>query len=700
VNPVTAVRLAMPVAGVMIAHQVAGKAVRDATFLAAWPVSRLPVMVMATALLVIAAVPVYSRLIERFGPRLVVSVGFLLSAAAHTLEWHFSSAGPWVAVFVYLHLAGLSVLLLSGFWSVLSELFDPGTAKASYGGIAAAGTLGGLAGGLGAGEIARSMPPEFALLMLAALHAGCGAGVVLLRRHGRSAAPGVPEPRGRLFDRGALASAPHLKTLGLIVTLGTAAAALADYLLKMHAVDRIQTNAGLLQFFATFYLVVQLLTFLAQFAVGPAVRRAGLGRTISALPAGVGAMGVLGLLFASFPLFIAVRGIESILRGSFFRSAYELIFVPMAPAEKHRTKTFLDVTCDRVGDACGAGIVQLVLLTGTAYLSTELLGIVIALAAWSLLLASRLDALYLGVVERRLTAHTEGVPIVVGSETGWTVLSLTAIERPANVPAASDTGPLRLPAVDDPVLQRLADLRSGDRARVERSLPRSDRADPLEIVQVMQLLAWDDLVPSARAALERVAPSHVGLLVDALLDRDTDFAIRRRLPRILGTLTGVRALDGLVAGLDDPRFEVRYQCSRAIRRMMARSPSLTVSQPRILDVVERELSVPVQVWQGHRLIDTVERDDDAFEPGHGHEQRNLEHVFSLLSTVLPSEPLAVALTGIVSPDASLRGVAIEYLESVLPPPIWARLWILLELATPSDAGAPGQSGQPPPATPR
>ncbi len=153
--------------------------------------------------------------------------------------------------------------------------------------------------------------------------------------------------RGRLFESGLLTNAPHLRTLGLIVTLGTAAAALADYLLKEHAVQRIQTSAGLLEFFATFYLIVQCATFLTQFAVGPAVRRFGLGRTISTLPAGVGTMGVLGLLYGSFPVFVAVRGMESVLRGSFFRSAYELIFVPMAPAEKHRTKTFLDVTCDR-----------------------------------------------------------------------------------------------------------------------------------------------------------------------------------------------------------------------------------------------------------------------------------------------------------------------------------------------------------------
>jgi hypothetical protein len=351
----------------------------------------------------------------------------------------------------------------------------------------------------------------------------------------------------------------------------------------------------------------------------------------------------------------------------------------------------------------GAGIVQLVLFTGAAtYFSTGLLGIVIALAAWSLWLTNRLDALYLGVVERRLTAHVEGAPVVVGSETGWTVLNLAPVDRAATAPTTPDTGTIRRPVADDPVVQRLTDLRSGDRQRVERALAELDRPDTLEIAQVIQLLAWDDLVPGARAVLEDAAAAHIGLFTDTLVDPDADFAIRRRLPRILGTLGDPRALDGLLGGLDDARFEVRYQCSRAIRRMLTRTPSLAVPASRVLHLVERELSVPVQVWHGHRLIDRVEHEDDgaADESGAAHEQRNLEHVFSLLSTVLPAEPLAVALTGIRSPDASLRGVAIEYLESVLPPPIWARLWMLLEVATPSDADVPGRSGPPPPATPR
>jgi hypothetical protein len=686
VNALWAARLAMPVAGFMIAHHVAARAIRDAAFLGAWPVSSLPAMVIATSLLVVGAVPVYSRLLDRFGPRAVVSLGFLVSAAIHVLEWRLWGASPWVTVAIYLHVAGLSILLLSGFWSLVSELFDPKAARQSYGRIAAAGTIGGLAGGLAAAQSGTTLSETGALLMLAVLHGCCAFGVFVLGQ-GRVTAtePARADASSSLFEFRLLRGEPHLRTLALIVVLGTAGAAIADYLLKMAAVEpqNIGTHAGLRQFFAAFYLVVQLATFLAQFLVASVVRRFGLGRTIATLPAGVGAMATLGLLYPVFPIYIGVRGLESVLRGSFFRSAYELIFVPMEQSEKNRAKTFLDVTCDRIGDAVGAGVVQLILLLtalmsgAAAYLSAQLLAVVIGMAAWSLWLASRLDALYLGVVERRLTAHGDATPIVVGSETGWTVLDLAQVERPPR--AAADAAPVPPAGLTDAKIRRLADLRSGDRGKVERTLAQLTRPDSLEIAQVVQLLAWDDLVPSARRILEAGVASHVGLLTDVLLDPETDFAIRRRVPRILGTLPERRALEGLLSGLDDARFEVRYQCSRAIHRLVSRH-GLTVDAGRVLAAVEREVSVPPQIWHGHRLIDHVDREDDpeAATGASPQEQRNLEHVFSLLAVVLPPEPLTVALQGIRSVDAGLRGVAIEYLESVLPPHIWARLWLLLD----------------------
>ena len=64
----------------------------------------------------------------------------------------------------------------------------------------------------------------------------------------------------------------------------------------------------------------------------------------------------------------------------------------------------------------------------------------------------------------------------------------------------------------------------------------------------------------------------------------------------------------------------------------------------------------------------------------GRAQRNLEHVFTLLSAVLPREPLQVAFHGIRSADVALRSLAVEYLDGVLPEPLRAKLWALVDAA--------------------
>ena len=672
----------MIVAGLMLAHQVASKAVRDAAFLATWPVESLPAMVIATAATVVLVVPLYARLLSRFGPRVVVPAGFLLSAAAHAIEWRLSSGNPWVAVAVYLHVAGLGAMLLSGFWSLISELFDPKAAKASYGKIAAAGTIGGLLGGLSAAR-AAALSADAALLLLAGLHALCAAGVPWLGRAAITPAAVASDRSTRFFDLGALRAAPHVRMLALIVVLSSAGAALVDYLLKSNA-QLVYRPGELLRFFAVFYTVVQTAAFLAQAGVAYIVRTFGLGRTISSLPAGLGISGIAAFFFPGFWMFVAMRGVESVLRASMFRSGYELLFVPMDPAEKRRTKTFLDVTCDRAGDALGAGIVQVLLLAGTAAIlmrELQLLAITIVLAAAGIWLGRRLDVMYLGVIERRLVTHAERTPIVVGSEMGWTILEMATPPkgRPAEPRAAP--APAAPAPPEDPRLRALADLRSGDRRRVEDALDQLVKPDAALIAQVVQLLAWDDVVSRARKVLESAAASHVGLLVDALVDADTDFAIRRRLPRILGTLSSDPALRGLLQGLDDPRFEVRYQCSHAIDRMLGRMTGLAVDPARVLAVVERELSVSPQVWQGYRLIDRAEGDavPATQEAQAERAQENVTHVFALLAAVLPREPLQVAFRGIRSDDASLRGLALEYLDGVLPPTIRTKLYALLNL---------------------
>ncbi len=726
----------MAVSAVMLAHQVAGKAVRDALFLASLPVTDLPRMVMVAAVLSVLAVPVYSHLMAWAGPRRIVPLGFAVSAAAHVAEWMWLDAGAITAVVVYVHVAAFGALLLSGFWSLTSELFDPHTAREQFVRIASAGTFGGIVGGVTVERIAAWGPAEAALLLLAGLHAACAIGLGALGssipERGRSAPS--PEP---VFGWQIFRTSPHLRDIALLVVLGTASAAIVDYLLKSKAAAE-YSGAELLQFFALFYTIVQVVTFAFQAVVAtPLQRQLGVGRSVTMLPAGLGLGAAISILFPTISSVALARGTESVLRGSVFRNGYELLFSAMSPAEKRRVKAFLDVSCDRAGDALGAGIVQLLLLAGPAFVVNELLAVVLLMVAGSIWLGERLQAMYLRGTEPRLVDHAAANGFLTVTEMGGpTLLTLDVpvVDPPVALedvrPGPREHVPVQV-LLDEP-LDLLRQLRSGNRAHVLAALESAAHFEAMHIAQVLELLAWDDVTSHVRRALERTADRHVGLLVDALLDGGTEFAIRRRIPRVLVSVPTQRALDGLILGLSDPRFEVRYQCSRAMDRMLVAEPMLQVDSLRIYQVVERELSVARPVWNGHRLLDQFESADAVMfldEQLRERANRSLEHVFSLLVTVLPREPLKIAFRGMHSDDPMLRGLALEYLTGVLPEGVRLRLWDILEpgnthareprptaealadllrsqdlprtatFVTPSADDAPGQSDLPPSATP-
>ena len=108
-----------------------------------------------------------------------------------------------------------------------------------------------------------------------------------------------------------------------------------------------------------------MLTFVVQNFLTPvALRRLGLGRTMqwhsTTVAFGAGA----SMCIPAFVMVPVARALELVLRGSFLRSSYELFFTPVPPREKRATKTFIDVSCDRMGDALGAGVLQLLLIFG------------------------------------------------------------------------------------------------------------------------------------------------------------------------------------------------------------------------------------------------------------------------------------------------------------------------------------------------
>jgi hypothetical protein len=153
------------------------------------------------------------------------------------------------------------------------------------------------------------------------------------------------------------------------------------------------------------------------------------------------------------------------------------------------------------------------------------------------------------------------------------------------------------------------------------------------------------------------------------------------LARVFSACTSQRAADGVLVGLEDLRFEVRYQIGRSLLAIIEKNPAVRIDGARIFAVINREVAVNREVWEKRRLLDALDEDGDrsfleelvAARASHG-----LAHVFTLLALVLPTEPLRIAFRGLHTDDQGLRGTALEYLEGVLPHEIRGRLWPFLE----------------------
>jgi len=668
-------------AAAMIAQQVAGKATRDAVFLSVFDVALLPPMVLAAAVVSIVVAVVTARHMARSGPGRLVPIGFAASAAAFLVEWALVDIAPGgVAIALYLHMATGAGVLISGFWSLVNERFDPHTAKQKVNRIAGGATAGGLLGGLLAERVAALAGAHVVFPVLAGLHLFCAWRVLTLRTEDPQ--PGERPPSGDL-ERGAfevLAKLPYLRNLALLLTLTTIAAGLVDFVFKARADAAFAADDdAMLRFFAAFYTGAALLAFLGQTVLTRvSLERLGLARTVGVLPALILAVGGFVIGLPGLVTATVLRGTEEVSRNSFFRSAYELLYTPVPRPHKRATKLVIDVGFDRLGDAIGAAVVAALLVVGPSVAHPLLVAVAMGLSVLALLLLRSIHRGYVGTLESSLVDQAEALDLddVRDSTTRLTLLEVTGVGalrrgRGASTEVApavvTDSPGVRPPAPPaDPVLATLAELRSGDRDRVALALM-SPGLSPLLSPQIVALLARDDLADLAVQALRGMAPRVTGGLLDALLDPDEEFVIRRRVPRALRDGEPRRAAAGLWAGLEDRRFEVRYRCARALSTLVRREPTLAPARRDVYAAVQRELEVPPRLWAGHRLLDRGDVDGELVDELIGDRvDRGLEHVFTLLGLALPARTLRLAFRGLHTDDPGLRGTALEYLDSALP----------------------------------
>jgi hypothetical protein len=702
-----AVLIAMICSAAVSAQFIAGKATRDALYLANLDVTTLPAIVIATAIVSILLVMASSRGLQRVAPATFVPLAFALTGVLLFVSWLLTFTMPILAArLVYLEISGLGPMLGSSFWLIASERFDPHTARHHFGRIAGVGTLAGLGGALVAERVAVMVGVTAMLPLLAIVNLFCA---WQIRRLAKSSSPSkhatleaapadlaAASPRSGLH---VLAQAPYLRNLAALVLLGTVGAALADYIFKAQAVETFGRGDSLLRFFALYYAGVSLLSFLVQTTSSAlALERLGLGLTASTPSIALTAGGLIGLVFPGLAGALLARTGESVFRGSLFRTGYEIFYTPIAAEEKRAAKSIIDVGFDRLGDAVGGGLVRLLILLPAAQQYSAILIAAVICSAVAIVVARRLSTGYIQTLERSLLDRA--VELDLGDVEDIT--TRTAVMRTLRTPFTAGltrdrtvltqamTMEHQVP-VGDPEVMEIMALKSRNRDRVIGVLRGEEGLPPTLIPHVIPLLAWDPVAEDAVRALRKVAEERVGELIDALLDPNQPFAVRRRLARVFSVCVSQRAVDGLLLGLEDLRFEVRFQCGRSLASIIEKNPRVRIDKERVFDVVRKEVAVGRPVWQSHRLLDNIDPEQRSFVDEFLKDRagQSLAHVFTLLSLVLPTAPLQIAYRGLHTDDPKLRGTALEYLEGVLPQDLSQRLWPFLgrEQQAPRDVRA-------------
>ena len=717
------------VAVLMIAQQLAGKAIRDAFFLSHFNAAALPTAMIVASSLSIVAVLGTSRVYQMIAPARLVPWVFAVSGLWFAGEWALSMTAPrWAAASLYIHTTSFGAVVVSGFWSVVNERFDPHTAKRVIGRIAGGATLGGVIGGFAAWQGAAFLSVGSMIVVLAVVNFACA--IVMWRFGGGVTERELPSTTKRAPSvLEIMEETPYLWQLAFLVATSALAAAAFDYVFKAKAAAAFSDSESLVQFFSLFYLGLGIGTFVFQqlFATR-ALRWLGLTATVATMPAAVVGVGAFALVVGGLWSVVALRGIVAILESSLYRSGYELLYTPLTPEKKRPTKTMIDVGGDKLGAAVGSGIALVVVqafpTTSDAVLLALAVGcgalaIYISLALHSGYVASLADSLQHGRLKSsalnlddRTTRRTVNETRVLSPSTARASLTPPGRDRALienSLGAALTAGRAEgaRPADDG------ARTNGTDAADLGSALAIAERLDGPWSVDVsatsdtlvaglevqselhVSLRASDeDDILKGLAALRSQAPDRVAFtlrwfpqlppeLVPAAL---TLLADRQMRPMVWPSLTRIAPLHiGLLSdtllGASRPLAVRRVVPALLAQVAVQRSADALVAGLR-MERLELRLRCGAALRRiTHRnprlrvdrdavmsaVVDMlVDADAGRFGGRWPEDGLVLGTAFIALATVLPSGPLRLALEALADDNPGRRGTGLEYIDNVLP----------------------------------
>jgi AAA family ATP:ADP antiporter len=634
------------------------KPITRSKFITSLGADNLPYVQLAAGIVIGVLMHLYSRGMRRLPRRWVIPVTQTGQAALLVLFWFlFQTTAEWVSVAFYVFGLVLGILLISQFWTLANDIYDPRQAKRLFGLVGGGASLGGAAGAVVTSFTVETVGTNNLLLASAALLGVCAilvtaiSGRVDMQTDPATAADTEGVESGEILRL--LRTSKHLRIIALVIGFAAFGAVIIEQQLNMAAEaikgpGEIDAITGFLAR-VTFYL--SLIGFIIQVTLTSRIHRnLGLGVALLLLPVSLGASAVVILLNGALWVPAAARVLDTSLRYTIDKTTREVLFLPLAADVKYRAKPVVDVTVDRFARALGA-LVLLVLIKpwGLSLEWQQLSYASLVVAGLWIAMAIRARREYLSAFRRSIEARTMA-PASVRLDLADTSTIEALVEEMADpdesrVLYAIDmldaldkrnlVTPLLLhhesPNVRARALQALESADPSMAARwapvVERMLKDQNAAVRTAAVRALAALSGENASTVMRRYLNdadsRVVVTAAAVLADSALDTDVDAAettlgqltgdsseaaaaSRRQVAAALGRVRNPRFRPLLVSLMSDGDLDVAREALRSVQTMTPIDPLfvprlVALLGHRVLKAHARE----VLVRGGEEVVDVL-----------------------------------------------------------------------------------------------
>jgi ATP/ADP translocase len=345
-------------------------ALRTSNFLFKEGVGWLPVVyllaVVATGLIVI----LHSRIQVRKSIRALIIPSLIFFAVSGLLlQWvmqtDYGRRSVFLTYFYWVWASVLIIVLITGFWMTVNEVYNPRQAKRLIVFLNSGGLLGSVLGGLLVMLLSEGAWGDFLLPLACVMLFGC-VGVVnaIFRLHesrppeGGGAVKERPEERktGVLESFRAVRKDKFLVLIATIVALGIVVSTCIEFQFLSAAFGHYGSQKTLQAFFGLFEAALTVFAFFLNFLMaGYFLRKLTSPRTLLLTPV-VLLAGSVALLLTPFGLVsgIFIRGMDEGLAFAVNHPFREIMYIPIPAHLRHKAKAFIEMFVSQFAKVAGA----------------------------------------------------------------------------------------------------------------------------------------------------------------------------------------------------------------------------------------------------------------------------------------------------------------------------------------------------------